>query len=290
MSLGQGGLAAGPRLLPGRPPLVLGVLAAILVFLAVLALATAVAADRAARSWGVAVADSATLSIIAEEAELEAQARTALAILSDTPGVRKVRVMEPAEQRALLAPFLGTGIAFDAATLPLMITVETDRRMLDAVMLDSRLAAEAPGAVFDDHSAWRLPLAAAAARQRDLAIAAAALLVIAIAAAAVLAVRVVAAAAGGALRTLREIGMPDAGLRHLLLARVGGMLVGGAALGAVAGVVVAGSLDPDRTATGFGIGFSGWSWTLPPLVAGLAVLVALAAGWLVAGRALRAWP
>lgn len=284
------GLAPGPRLLPGRPPLLLGAIAALLVFLGALALAAAVAADHAAESWGAAVADSATLSVIAEEAEIENQARTALAILRETPGVREVRIINPAEQRALLAPFLGTGIAFDAANLPLMIAVESDRNVLDVAALDARLALEAPGAVFDDHSAWRLPLAVAAARQRDLAIIATILIGATLAAATALALRVDAAAVRSALRMLREIGMPDSDLRRLLLARIGRMLFMGAASGAVMGMVVAGGLDPDSTATGFGIGFSGWNWMLPPLFAGIAVLAGLVAAWHAAGRVLRVWP
>lgn len=278
------------HLLPGRPPVLLGALAMLLMFLAVLALAAAVAADRAAKGWSEAIMGSATLSVIAEEAEIEAQARAALSILSETPGVREVRVMDPAEQRALLAPFLGTGIAFDAASLPLMIAVESDRNVLDAAALDLRLAAEAPGAVFEDHSAWRLPLVMAAARQRNLAVVATALLGVALAMGTALVVRVDAASVGESIRTLKEIGMPDVHLRRTLLTRVGGVLAAGTAVGTVAGLIVLGRVDSDQAATGLAIGFAGWTWVLPPLTAGLGVLLGLGAAWIAADRALRVWP
>ena len=63
---------------------------------------------------------------------------------------------------ALLEPWLGSGLAIDSLPLPLMIEVATDRDALERDELVLRLAAEAPGAVFDDHAAWR----AAAGRHR----------------------------------------------------------------------------------------------------------------------------
>lgn len=278
------------RLLPGRPPVLPGALAMLLMFLAVLTLAAAVAADRAAKGWGEAIADSATLSVIAEEAEIEAQARAALSILRETPGVREVRVMDPAEQRALLAPFLGTGIAFDAASLPLMIAVESDRNVLDAAALDLRLAAEAPGVVFEDHSAWRLPLAMAAARQRNLAVIATGLLGMALAMGTALGVRIDTASVGESVRTLKEIGMSDVDLRRMFLARIGGVLATGIGIGTTVGLIIVGGSDSDQTTTGLAIGFAGWAWALPPFTAGLGLLLGLGAAWIAADRALRAWP
>lgn len=278
------------RLIPGRPSWLLGIVAAVLVFLAVLALAMAVAADQASERWAGGVAQTATLSVIAEEAEIESQARAALAVLRETPGVNEVRVLEPAEQRALLAPYLGTGIAFDAATLPLMMQVETDRAVLDLSVLDARLAAEAPGAVFDDHSAWREPLAAAAARQRSLACLAAALLLLALSGVAVIAARSGAAAASGTIRVLKGLGMPDSRVRSLLVARLARAIAAGGLAGALAATGIAGGIEPDPAAAGFGLGFTGWTWALPALALGVGLVVALIAAAFATDRMLRQWP
>lgn len=285
----RSGRGAG-TLVPARPDWLLGAIAAALVFLAVLALAIAAAADQAAARWEGGVAATATLSVITEEAEIEAQARAALDILRETPGVLEIRVLEPAEQRSLLAPYLGTGIAFDATTLPLMMEVESDRSVLDQSSLDARLAAAAPGAVFDDHSAWRLPLAAAAARQRDLAASAAILLVLVLAGVAAVAARNAAFDAADAIRTLKWLGMRDSRLRRLFVARLARTLAAGGAAGAIAGAVIAGGIEPDHSAAGFGLGFHGWTWVLPALVVASALLLAAVAAAAAVNREIRRWP
>jgi cell division transport system permease protein len=278
------------RLVPGRPPLGLAFLSGVLAFLAVLALGLAVGAGRAAERWAGEVSAAGTLSIIAEEAELEAQARAALDILAETPGVRQVRVMEPAEQRALLAPWLGTGIAVDGVDLPLMIEVETDRRLLDAAALDARLAAEAPGAVFDDHTAWRLPLVAAAERQRGVGLAAVALLVAAAAAAAALAAQAGAAEAGRSLGVLKAIGFADAPLAGVVGLRAAAAAMVGAAPGALLGTLLVGGLGPEAPAAVVGAGFAGWSWGAPALLLLALAAASWAAAIVAARRAVRAWP
>lgn len=63
-----------------------GVAAAILTFFAALALALALAAGRLADQWQGDLADTATLQILADAADMEAQARAALEVLRTTPG------------------------------------------------------------------------------------------------------------------------------------------------------------------------------------------------------------
>lgn len=292
LSLGAAGrhARATSRLLPSPRPLLFAALSGLLVFLAMLALALALGAGRAAHGWSDGVAGAATLAVVAEEAEIEAQARAALDILRETPGVRAVRIMDPADQRALLAPWLGTEIAFDAPELPLVIEVEADRRVLDREALAARLAAEAPGAVYEDHSAWRLPLAEAAARQGRTAWIAVAVLLGALAAGAALAARVAVGAAGPAIATLRTVGMEDGPIGHVILGRLAAAaLAGGAAGGAVA-LLAIGRAAPDPAGAGLPIGFSGWEWLLAPALVAAAVAASLAAAHVATRQALARLP
>jgi cell division transport system permease protein len=291
-SLGAAGrrARATSRLLPGPRPLLFAALAALLVFLAMLALALALGAGRAAQGWSDGVAGTATLAVVAEEAEIEAQARAALDILRETPGVRAVRVMDPADQRALLAPWLGTEIAFDAPELPLVIEVETDRGQLDREALAARLAAEAPGTVYEDHSAWRLPLAEAAARQGRTAWAAVAILLGALAAGAALAARAAIAAAGPAITTLRKVGMEDGPIGRVFLGRLAAAALAGGTTGGSVALLVVGGAAPHPAGAGLPIGFSGWEWLLAPALVAAAAAASMAAAHVATRQALGRWP
>ena len=155
-----------------QPLSTVAILTALIAFGAVLALALAVAATRLADGWKAELADAATLQIFAPEEEIESQARAALDVLRATPGVQSVRMVDLSEQERLLEPWLGPDIPVESLPLPLLIEVEADRAALDQAALLVRLQAEAPGAVFDDHAAWREPLVATAGRLRTGALAA----------------------------------------------------------------------------------------------------------------------
>ena len=101
-----------------------GFLAAVLAFLAVLALALMLAAGRLSASWQGELADTATLQIFAPEAQIEEQARAALEVLRTTPGVRSVRMVDLAEQERLLEPWLGPDVPVESLPLPLMVEVD----------------------------------------------------------------------------------------------------------------------------------------------------------------------
>ncbi len=132
-----------------------GLLSAIMAFFAIVVLALALAAGRLAETWEGSLADTATLQILGGGEDVEEQARAALDVLRTTPGVRGVRMIEVAEQRALLEPWLGSEAALDSLPLPLLIEVATDPDRLNIESLTLRLQAEAPAAVYDDHGAWR---------------------------------------------------------------------------------------------------------------------------------------
>jgi cell division transport system permease protein len=268
-----------------------GFLVAVLAFFAVLALALALAAGRLAATWQEAVTGTATLEVIAPEDTIEAQARAALDVLRATPGVRSVRMIDVAEQADLLEPWLGADVPMDALPLPLLIEVATDRAALDRDALTARLAAEAPGAVFDDHTAWRLPLIAGAGRLARAALVCLGVLALGLVAAFGLAAQSAVAAAGPAIGTLRLVGARDRFIVAPIVRRLVVRAVAAAVVGTVAGVVLIRLLPAGGEPGIFpeGLRLAGWQWGLPALVPVAAGLLAWAAGRLVVARGVRRW-
>jgi cell division transport system permease protein len=282
------GVGPAGRLLPpaaARPLRPAGVLAAILAFLAVLAMALALAAGRLVATWDAGMSDSATLQIIGDEPVVEAQARAALEVLRTTPGVRSVRMIEVDEQRALLEPWLGAGVALDGVPLPLLIAIDVDYATLDRADLAVRIGNAAPGAVFDDHAAWRVPLVVTAERLRAFAWGCVGLIAIAFLAAAGLAARAALAAFAADIRTLRLVGARDRFIAAALTRRYARRALAGAAVGAAAGIGLV-SVLPVAREPGFflvGIGLRGWQLALPAVVP----LGALVLAWLATAGAVR---
>jgi cell division transport system permease protein len=268
-----------------------GFLAAVMAFFAVLALALALAAGRLADTWAGELARDATLQVFAPQDEVETQARAALNVLRTTPGILSVRVVTLDEQKALLEPWLGPGFAVETLPLPLMIEVTTDQLALNKESLALRLSAEAPGAVFDDHAAWRLPLVTTAERLRIFALGCLALTALALAAVIGLAARAAVAANGQVIQTLRLIGARDSYIANAFTRRLTIRALGGAILGGGLGLALLAAL-PQADEQGFflvGLGLQGWHWALPILVPITAALVAFAVTrWSTRAR-LRHW-
>lgn len=263
-----------------------GFLSAMMAFLAVLALALALAAGRLAHAWESEIADTATLQILAGDDGIEEQARAALNVLRTTPGIQSVRMVELAEQERLLEPWLGPDIPIESLPLPLLIEVQTDRNVLNVPSLRLRLEAEAPGAVYDDHAAWRQPLVVTAERLRVFAIAGLGLMALALAVVLGLAATAATAANGGAIQTLRLVGARDDFIVRAFTRRFTLGAAAGAVLGTAVGVLLLAFL-PQASEQGFflvGIGLTGWGWAAPVLVPIAAAIVA----WAATRRATRA--
>ena len=268
-----------------------GFVAAVMAFFAVLALALALAAGRLARTWESEIADTATLQVFASDEAMEEQARAALKVLKTTPGVRSVRVVDLEEQEALLAPWLGPDIPMESLPLPLMIEVATDRDRLNEESLRLRLQAEAPGAVFDDHAAWRQPLVTTAERLRVFALACLGLMALALATVLGLAAHAAVAANGAAIQTLRLVGARDGFIARAFTRRFMLRAAAGAVLGTAAGMALLGAL-PQASEQGFflvGIGLAGWNWAFPLIIPPLAAAVAWLATRRATLRSLRRW-
>lgn len=287
-------LPLGPRPTPVLPrgrtgALASGGAAAALGLVAAMMLALGLAAGRLAADWSDAAAQTATLQIAVPEAEMETQARAALAVLRETPGIDGVRVVELPEQQALLTPWLGTEVALDALPLPLLIEVTVAPVGLDRAALDRRLAREAPGAVFEDHASWRRPLAAQARWLRASAWAGLGLLALVLAMLVGLATGARIGGAPEAVRTLRLIGAPQRVLGRAVAVGAAIQAGAGAAAGTALGAVLLARL-PSESAQGFfvvAIAPSGWHWALLVLVPAAAAAIGWASARVALARHLR---
>lgn len=261
--------------------------AASMAFLAVFALALSMSATRLAESWTNALAQSATIRISASPAELDSQTTAVLEVLRTTPGIEEARVMTVDEQGELLSVWLGPDLPLDTLPLPRMIEVWETPDGPDRQGLRLRLSAEAPGAIYDDHTQWRRPLIDAASRLRALSLLA--LLLIGGVTGVIIALAASAALASNAqvIRVLRLVGARDRFIARAFVRRMTQRAALGAVIGTGLGVLsMLGlpTLGPEATS---GLGFEGAGWAVPLLVPLLIAAVALAAAATTAFTVLR---
>ncbi len=258
-------------------------------FLAVFALALSLASGRLADRWAEALARTATVRISAPEAQMDLQSDVVLKILSTTPGVASARAMDDAEQRRLLAPWFGPDLPLDTLALPRLIEVTETDEGYDSEGLRQRLAAEAPGAVLDDHSRWRQPMVAAASRLRLMGILAIVLIGATMAAMITLAAGSALSANQQVIKVLRLVGAKDSYIAHAFVRRFTLRAALGALVGTILGMVVVALLPPAAPTGGFltGLGFQGAGWFLPLILPVLAAGVAFAATRFAAQRKLK---
>lgn len=258
-------------------------------FLAVFALALSLAAGRLADRWSDALERTATVRLSAPEDQIDLQTKAVLAILSTTPGIATARAMTDEEQRALLEPWFGPDLPVDALPLPRLIELTESGSGYDGEGLRQRLAAEAPGAVLDDHTRWRRPLAVAAARLRLLGLLSIMLIGTATAAMITLAANSALAANAQVVKVLRLVGARDSYIARAFVRRFTLRALSGAAIGTAAGMIGVALLPSTDSAGGFltGLGFQGISWLYPLILPPLAAVVAFAATRASAFRKLR---
>ena len=258
-------------------------------FLAVFAMALSLATDRLADRWGEELARSSTLRISAPQGQIQAQTEAALRVLETTPGIASARALSDDEQRTLLEPWFGPDLPVERLPIPRLIEIIEDGDGFDAEGLRLRLAAEAPGAVLDDHTRWRRPLVKAASRLRLLGWLALVLIGGAMAAMITLAANAALAANAQVITVLRLVGAQDAYIAQAFVRRftVRGLL--GATVGTVAGCLATLTLPSTDIAGGFltGLGFVGWHWLWPLLIPVMAAAVAFLSTRAAARRTLR---
>lgn len=258
-------------------------------FLAVFAMALSLATGRLADRWAAELARSSTVRISAPAGQMEAQTRAAVEVLRTTPGVALARVLDEAEQRALLEPWFGPDLPLDTLPIPQLIEVIEEGAGYDAEGLRQRLAGEAPGAVIDDHTRWRAPLVRAAGRLRTLGLVAIILIGLTTAAMITLAANASLAANLQVIRVLRLVGARDVYIARAFVRRFSLRALAGATAGTVLGVIAVSMLPSGQVAGGFltGLGFQGLHWLWPLTIPPLAGFVAFWATRTAALRALR---
>jgi cell division transport system permease protein len=283
--------AAADRVVPptGHTARLTVLAAAAMAFLAVFALALAVSLDRLADRWEAELAGTATIRVSAPEGQIDVQVAATLRALEQTPGVADARALTEDEQRALLAPWFGTDLPLDALPLPRLIEFREVPPGFDPAGLRLRLAAEAPGAVLDDHGRWRAPLVAAADRLRLLAVIALALIGLVVASLVTLAASSALASNARVIEVLRLVGARDTYIARAFVRRFTLRAMLGAALGTVAGMVAILMLPSAQDDGGFlaGLGFRGLEWAFPLALPIFAGIVAFAATRAAAFSALR---
>lgn len=276
-SLMRGDGGAGDRIVPptGFTAQLTLFSAGAMAFLAVFALAMALATGRLADRWSSELAQSVTVRVTAPEAEQEAATTAALKLLDTTPGVGAPRLLGDDEVAALLAPWFGPDMPVDALPVPDLIDVPISGPDFDAEGLRLRLEAEVPGAILDDHTEWRRPLVSAANRLRFLGLVSLVLITAASASMITLAAKAALSANGKVIRVLRLIGARDITIATAFVRRFTHRAAIGAASGTLIGMAAVALLPDMDAAGGFltGLGFQGWDWILPLLIPVVAAAV-----------------
>ncbi len=253
--------------------------AAVMAFLAIIALAISLTTGRVADVWAEELAQSATLRLPADPANADALLEAALQVLQTTPGVERARALTQDEQQALLAPWFGPDLPLDTLPVPQLIEVVAGGDGYDAEGLQARLTAQVPGAVLDDHTAWRAPLLDAASRIRLIGWLVIVLIAATVAAMITLAAQASLAANVQVIRVLRLVGARDVYIARAFVRRYTLRALAGAAIGAVLGGLTLLALPQGdaRESIFLGVGFVGaeWIWLLViPLLSGIVAFVA----------------
>lgn len=252
--------------------------AAAMAFLAVFALALSVSAARLAQNWQAALSQTATVRISAPPEEMMEQTAIVLEILRTTPGIADAREMTDDEQAGLLEAWLGPDLPLDALPLPRLIDVTETADGPDRQGLRLRLSAEAPGAVYDDHTRWRRPLADGAARLRQLANLSLVLIGSVMTVIVMLASSASLASNAQVIRVLRLVGAQDRFIAQAFVRRMTLRATLGAAAGTALGAMAMLFLpDPAMGSnTLSGMGFQGAGWLLPAILPIITALLAWA--------------
>ena len=148
------------RILPRESGASLDIVIGIMAFLAAVALAASLLAERAATGWREGLADRLTVQIV-PDAEgdarplLDHEALAALDVVRATPGIAHASVLSDAESAALVEPWLGKNAIIPELPLPRLIDAAIEPgEAINIAALTHRLRRAAPHAIVDDHGHW----------------------------------------------------------------------------------------------------------------------------------------
>lgn len=260
--------------------------AAAMAFLTVFALALSLATGRLAERWDAELSKTSTIRISAPQAQLPQQTAIVLKILETTPGVASTRQMEEAEQRALLEPWFGPDLPLDSLPIPNLIEVVETESGPDMEGLRQRLSAEAPGAILDDHTRWRRPLAKAASRLRLVGMFSILMILGTLIAIITLATQSALAANGQVISVLRLVGAKDSYITKAFVRRFTLRALIGAAIGTLIGMIAILILPSAAEEGAFltGLGFRGTHWLIPLTIPFVTAIVAFFATRMAANK------
>ncbi len=258
-------------------------------FLAVFALALALATGRLAERWTTELAQTVTVRVSAPADQLDEQTAAVMEALKTTPGIAEAKILPDEQVEKLLEPWFGPDVPVEALPVPRLIEVVEGDAGFDAEALRLRLQGEAPGAVLDDHTRWRQPLVSAANRLRLLGLFSLLLIAATAGAMITLAAKAALAANGQVIRVLRLIGARDITIATAFVRRFTRRAAMGAAGGTVLGLLAVWALPSVDQAGGFltGLGFQGWGWLWPLLIPVVAAAIGFGATRWAALRMLR---
>ena len=210
---------------------------AIMTFLAALTLGAVVLVRSASGDWQAAVAREVTIQLRpADQRDVEADVRRALAIAQNTQGIAFARPYTRQESAALLEPWLGSGLDLGELPVPRIVVLKVDTvAPPDFAKLRQQLG-EIPGATLDDHRVHIGRMSAIARSAVAMGLSVLALVLAAAMMSVMFATRGAMAANRQIIEVLHIIGAKDGFIaaefqRHfLLLGLKGGALGGGIAM------------------------------------------------------------
>jgi cell division transport system permease protein len=185
-----------------------------MVFLAVLALAVAMAVANAGSAWRHGLAGTVTIQILPrggeDAAAFDARTRETLSLARREPGVARAELLPQDRVASLLEPWLGQGASLSDLPLPRLIDVTlSEERSFDAAGFAKGLTEAVPGTSVDSHGVWLRHLTAFARAIELTAAAVVALISLAAIAVVVFATRSGLAVHRDAIEILHLIGARD---------------------------------------------------------------------------------
>jgi cell division transport system permease protein len=145
------------RLLPREAGAVsLDIVIGVMAFLAALAIASVLLANRTAQGWRQGLVGRMTVQVLPVGGTTpENEVTAALQVIRATPNVVRAVALSDTETMALVEPWLGKDAVVADLPFPRVIDIEvTPGAYVDSGALTQRLQAVAPHAVLDDHSRW----------------------------------------------------------------------------------------------------------------------------------------